>query len=788
MSTTSQPNHGADASRTRVLVTYKKKSKDGAASRNVVSSTRVFDSLSVSLSKDVNNLNNAKVGKALVESTEEWEVRRVDAQLQLQQHQQQPEPAASQPQSLNVSPSKPRRINRMKVSSESSAGRDALLASAAPIPFKKQQEELELSRPIKKSRKLPPREENSLASVSDFSKPLNPSSSTAVVFSTSTLSATTTTTLSSLSSSSSSTAASAAVSLTYGRSRSFLQSSDEDVDGTRRGTSAAGGCAGRVGNSSEGIDEGLSSDDDEKKKELRGVHELRESGKATRFSDEIEYITSGLRIDNPIGMRRSSYLELATKCLDSQFLLKARAHNVLVSFCDGLAVGDSVGESDQIISSISLFILFIMCQDRRNVDILVDHPTVIPLILKQLVTKPDILLTPPRGKYEKGFVIDFKKLIDSSRLLLPTDAVSNYVIGIQCLEVFVAATTSARCVERLVVRDSQVVRMVLGDLKEGCWKACPPIACVSVGKGSVETGLQVSQAAGRRIKMYIKILQRMFGDPATEEIVREVGWVWEVGLDVLGYTYRVLVGSNGGVSAFELVFLTLQFLIDASAEDPLVCKSIVDAGGSILISTIVLSSWKFLDKAVGADNKSMDNPDLYAIPLFREHCGVLLSALAVLANLVRNDDGLKKIFIGIEISLSCPSYREKSCECKKPYLVLAEILKLFRDSVKNDVSHIPKTANVIICAIIGCLVSSSLPTRDVSKNAKFIHKITDASISFEEMANLVEDFAKFHKDDGQDVGESAMIVDGGSGAGVAVDAGILKQMDRLLKISGDLRR
>ncbi|KAJ3007034.1 UNVERIFIED_CONTAM: hypothetical protein HDU68_003740 [Siphonaria sp. JEL0065] len=397
-----------------------------------------------------------------------------------------------------------------------------------------------------------------------------------------------------------------------------------------------------------------------------------------------------------------------------------------------------------------------MCQDRRNVDILADHPNVIPFILKQLATIPDILLTPPRGKYEKGFILDFKKLIDSSRLLLITDSVSNYAIGIQSLEVFVAATTAARGVnvERLVVRDSQVVGMMLGDLKEGCWKACPNITCDSVGYGSVETGLQVSQAVGRRIKMYIKILQRLFVDPAAEEAVKGVGWVWEVVLDVLGYSYRVLVGPNARVSTFELVFLTLQFLIDASAEDGQVCKSIVDAGGADLISTIVLSSWKFLDKAVGADNKSMDIPDLDTIPLFREHCGVLLSALAVLANLVRNDDGLKKLFIGIEISLNCPSYREKSCKCKKPYPVLAEILKLFRDSVKNDVSLIPKTA-------------STCP------------KMRDGSISFWEMANLVEDFAKFHKANGQDVG--AMVVD-------AVDAGILKQMDRLLKIARDLRR
>ncbi|KAJ3058991.1 hypothetical protein HDU98_004971, partial [Podochytrium sp. JEL0797] len=116
--------------------------------------------------------------------------------------------------------------------------------------------------------------------------------------------------------------------LTYGKTRSFLQNSEDD-DREDASPDRAASSRAATADIDEGLDSSADDDDEEKKRELHSVHELRESGKATRFTDEVQYITSGLGIENPIGLRRASYLELAKKISVAQFLLKARAFDVL---------------------------------------------------------------------------------------------------------------------------------------------------------------------------------------------------------------------------------------------------------------------------------------------------------------------------------------------------------------------------------------------------------------------------------------------------------------------------
>ncbi|KAJ3313399.1 hypothetical protein HDU76_002659 [Blyttiomyces sp. JEL0837] len=90
--------------------------------------------------------------------------------------------------------------------------------------------------------------------------------------------------------------------VTYSRSRSFQQSYVDDY------------CAG-AGNRDQGLE---SSDDETERRDLKTLHELRVSGEAKRFADEIEYIVDGLRPDQPVNIRRASYMDLATKLINNQ--------------------------------------------------------------------------------------------------------------------------------------------------------------------------------------------------------------------------------------------------------------------------------------------------------------------------------------------------------------------------------------------------------------------------------------------------------------------------------------
>ncbi|KAI9330994.1 wings apart-like protein regulation of heterochromatin-domain-containing protein [Obelidium mucronatum] len=544
----------------RILVTYKKKHSDGTAARSVVAASRIEQSPEAKRLFSTTAIEDKGEQSA---SGNADPLQAADTTAVLHTSIEQPE-LISAPHSRQSSPSKLRRINRMKVSQgpSSTSSANSQKETNEPIPFKQKQEELDLLRPVKK------RSKRAESVIADEGKPplIPPSNNFTSASFTSSVAFQTSSSSSHLSSdrstlvspshlskstphSATTSKTNAAVALTYAKSRSFLQAaSDADDSVPDRSGRRTGGGNTVADDSGSPIDEGLdtSDDDEEKKKELRGVHELKESGKATRFTDEIEYITSGLGPHNPIGMRRSSYLELASKSLNPQFLLKARAHNVLIEFCEFL------DDSDQIITSISIFIIFIMCQDRRNIDILVEHEKLLPFIIKNYKLKPDVLATLPRSKYERNFVLDFKRLIESSNLLLPHQ-VSNTCIGILCLEIFIGISSSVATPSlQNLLTDADIVGLILQNFEATCARSCPTPKCVALaaeektkggggGTGGMNCGTSAISLplARRQTTAYFKLLRRLFvGESSISLSTRHRSSVWGSVLDALSCWFR----------------------------------------------------------------------------------------------------------------------------------------------------------------------------------------------------------------------------------------------------------
>ncbi|KAJ3067231.1 hypothetical protein HDU98_009585 [Podochytrium sp. JEL0797] len=555
--------------------------------------------------------------------------------------------------------------------------------------------------------------------------------------------------------------------LTYGKTRSFLQNSEDDDREDASPDRAASSRAGTV-DIDEGLDSSTDDDDEEKKRELHSVHELRESGKATRFTDEVQYITSGLGIENPIGLRRASYLELAKKISVAQFLLKARAFDVLGRFCDFLD-----GE-DQIIASISLFILLVMCQDRRNIHILANHERVIPFVSKTFRAKPDILVTLPRSKYEWTFALEVKNHIESSNLLGQHE-ISNFTLGLHCLEIFITSTPPTTPSLHPVLSDPEITTLMVNNFKSACFKASPAPGCKSETKRRHADHVSAEGEGTHElkdVKVHLGIVVRLVSEEGSKGVVKGVKGVWEGVVGLLAGLVKRLWDSRGEVddSVVELAFLTIQFLIDVTAQDASICEAINKLGGDRLVCAMVLHSWRVVDAAAGVNSTKL--------PLSRvqEHCGILLASLALLVNLVRNDEGLRREFGALGIQSDCCSFSPGSCKCIKTN-VLEDILTLFKSCVKNAESTVPKTASVIVCALIGCLVSGESRDR--------IRDVLRGSITFGEMADLLQEFATFHQNGG-----SAAVDGDDGGEGVeeaAVDAGILRQMDHLLQVADVLR-
>ncbi|KAJ3206562.1 hypothetical protein HDU82_004433 [Entophlyctis luteolus] len=419
------------------------------------------------------------------------------------------------------------------------------------------------------------------------------------------------------------------VGITYGKSRSFLQASlSAEETGKDRGCDRG----------ESKVDEGLESsdDDEEKKTELRNVHELRESGKATRFTDEVEYITSGLSTKNSLGMRRASYLELAAKVMNEQFLLKARAHNVLSRFCE------CIDDSDQIITTISLYIVFVMSRNRRNLDVLIQQQSILPFIVKHYKADTDILLKPPRSKYEKNFVLDIRKLIESSNLVL--GEISNRTLALLCLESLFSLNIYEHdlFVDCSILEDEELWSTLSLHFSLFARAVIPDLCCKALRDSEIPMSAHDEHLL--QMKAYLKIFQRILAAAQRRiefKVFCNTSGVWTQIIRVAEYLFDKTVS--------DVLFIAIHLLVEATVDDRFLSGSI---GGIATrpVVRMILSSSQWISRFSNdiRDKKEQDLFDLYHLkPFYREYCGILLSCLELLANLVKNDDmtneGLRSI-------------------------------------------------------------------------------------------------------------------------------------------------
>ncbi|KAJ3147835.1 hypothetical protein HK101_002195 [Irineochytrium annulatum] len=188
---------------------------------------------------------------------------------------------------------------------------------------------------------------------------------------------------------------------TYGRSRSFL-TAEVEVE------NADSYAAVTKRNKHEGLDDGS---DEEERKEAKGLHELREAGGSKRFSDEIDYVFDGLRPNQPVNVRRSSYFELLKKVSNDQFVSKLRVYDYIPKVCKQMHL-----ERDFISRVTALFMLKKLVGDRRNVEHLL-RCDLFPILVSVLRSDEAGRAPTTLSKYEKALISEIAEFTGSGSLL-----------------------------------------------------------------------------------------------------------------------------------------------------------------------------------------------------------------------------------------------------------------------------------------------------------------------------------------------------------------------------------
>ncbi|KAJ3055342.1 hypothetical protein HK097_010842, partial [Rhizophlyctis rosea] len=214
------------------------------------------------------------------------------------------------------------------------------------------------------------------------------------------------------------------IGITYGRSRSFLEDVADDQ---------AGHYASEVKRRRE---EELDTSDEEEeggrgRKELRSLHEVRESGEAKRFTDEMEYFLDGVRGEQGLRVRRSSCLELSKKMLVPKFLAKVRAHDFVPPLYAALH-----GETDPILLVLLSLMLLLLVQERRNVEVLLREPDLFDVLNRVFMLAEDPLKEEwGSSKFEKRLGMDVLDIFTSANVMEDAPRpLGLHVVTMMCLQ------------------------------------------------------------------------------------------------------------------------------------------------------------------------------------------------------------------------------------------------------------------------------------------------------------------------------------------------------------------
>uniref|UniRef100_A0A8C4QA61 WAPL cohesin release factor a n=1 Tax=Eptatretus burgeri TaxID=7764 RepID=A0A8C4QA61_EPTBU len=100
-------------------------------------------------------------------------------------------------------------------------------------------------------------------------------------------------------------------------------------------------------------------------RQVKAFNEVLEFGETQEFSDDVEYLLSGLKPEQPVNIRCLSTVSLAMKCAMPSFRMHLRAHGMVVKLFRLL----SDAQEDQNLALCTAALMYVLSRDRLNMDL-----------------------------------------------------------------------------------------------------------------------------------------------------------------------------------------------------------------------------------------------------------------------------------------------------------------------------------------------------------------------------------------------------------------------------------
>ncbi|TFK95135.1 hypothetical protein BDV98DRAFT_83151 [Pterulicium gracile] len=117
--------------------------------------------------------------------------------------------------------------------------------------------------------------------------------------------------------------------------------------------------------------------------DLKSTNELRSKGESRRFLDEVGYLFEGLEHDSPVGLKRSSALEILKKLCDADFAKKANATDFYAQTASLLYECGAALLNDKILNAIFVIFVFLVSRDIGSFVDLLRRPMPVTFHIKE---------------------------------------------------------------------------------------------------------------------------------------------------------------------------------------------------------------------------------------------------------------------------------------------------------------------------------------------------------------------------------------------------------------------
>ncbi|CAG8439903.1 14437_t:CDS:10 [Funneliformis mosseae] len=423
---------------------------------------------------------------------------------------------------------------------------------------------------------------------------------------------------------------------------------------------------------------------------LKSSRELREVGDNTSFTDEMDYIFGGIE-NRSINVRRNSVMDLLSKLLDGDFLLKIRAHNYISKI---YTILDRNQDSDK----------------NSSIHLIKEHDFV-GFIVNLLNSSSDPLSTDYDSlkKSEKLLVDDFKEIILKSTIFKENSQISLKSIALRILSSLSTLKTRHENEIKRRMRTSGGLLAVIKILKSELELVDGLLSAIENGKSSQQDTLDF-----KLIEQCLKILEcaTLFCSENQIYIVEDRD-ILHMLLELLLYCQVESFDNSAEVLSFvlECLLATLKVLINLTNENLSACQYVgSQLGMSILMRLATVGQLPREESIINntvpfmMEIDSIENSESVDAIKF----DVLLLSIGLLINLVETDPNNQDEFRKVDQYPMCPGSRKcmRTCTCLPRVSAVSCLVSLYNYQLGKDDD---KTDSNIAAAYM-----ARLPDRSVS--------------------------------------------------------------------------